>query len=81
MIDFCIGSLPSPRLGITVSRKFGKSHQRNRFKRIVREAFRLCQHQLPTSLELVIRPRSAAEHASTPLILHEILSLCTDTRS
>jgi ribonuclease P protein component len=37
-----------PKLGLTVSRQFGKAHLRNQFKRRVREAFRLSQHQLPT---------------------------------
>lgn len=33
-------SLTHARLGITVTKKFGDAHIRNRFKRLVREAFR-----------------------------------------
>jgi len=31
----------TPRLGITIPRKFGKAVKRNRFKRLVRESFRV----------------------------------------
>lgn len=37
-----------PRLGLTVAKKHLKrAHERNRIKRIVRESFRLKQHDLP----------------------------------
>lgn len=47
-------SLNHPRLGLSVSRRVGKAHQRNRIKRLLREAFRLEQHNLEGSLDLVI---------------------------
>jgi len=51
--------LGHPRLGLTVSRKVGRAVARNRWKRIVREAFRMVQHELP-SLDLVCIPRGHA---------------------
>lgn len=36
-----------PRLGITVSRRVGNAVARNRWKRAMRESFRLIQHELP----------------------------------
>ncbi|HEX6985393.1 MAG TPA: ribonuclease P protein component [Planctomycetaceae bacterium] len=45
------------RLGLSVSRKHGSAVRRNRIKRLLREAFRLGQHDLPTGLDLVLVPR------------------------
>jgi ribonuclease P protein component len=47
------------RLGLAVSRRFGGSVARNRWKRRLREAFRLEQHALP-ALDLVCVPRATA---------------------
>lgn len=41
-------TIENPRLGLTVAKKHLKrAHDRNRIKRIVRESFRLKQHELP----------------------------------
>lgn len=56
-IDYRQGKSLCPRLGITVSKKFGKAHDRNRFKRLVRETFRTLFHQFPQHLELNVSPR------------------------
>ncbi len=53
--------LPHLRLGLSVSRKFGKATQRNRLRRLYREAFRLTREQLPTGLDLVLIPRKPEE--------------------
>ncbi|WP_201456326.1 ribonuclease P protein component [Chlamydia sp. 17-3921] len=53
----------SCKLGITVSKKFGKAHKRNYFKRIVREVFRQVRHQLP-NCQIVVFPKA---HKRQPL--------------
>jgi ribonuclease P protein component len=60
----CIDYRPSKmtRLGITASSRYGSSCERNRFKRLVREAFRLARNDLPC-LELHIVPRQHAKQA------------------
>lgn len=52
-------SLPHARLGLSVSRRVGKAVARNRWKRLLREAFRLEQQQLPPGVDLVAIPRAA----------------------
>src|SRR5919202_4256391 len=49
--------LPHLRLGLSVSRKVGGAVQRNRLRRLYREAFRLSRHEMPTGLDLVLIPR------------------------
>ena len=49
-----------PRLGLSVSRRVGNAVQRNRIKRLLREAFRLVQHELPRAYDLVIVVRPHA---------------------
>ena len=58
--------LGHPRLGLSVSRKVGTAVRRNRIRRLLREAFRLMQHDFPRGydLVLVVRPHE-------PLMLAE----------
>lgn len=45
------------RLGLSVGKKLGGAVQRNRYKRVLREAFRLLQHDLPGRYDYVLIPR------------------------
>lgn len=59
--------LGHPRLGIVIGRRVGTAVRRNRIKRLIREAFRLMQHDLPGGFDLVVlvrphEPMPAAEY-------------------
>ncbi len=49
--------LPHNRLGIVVGRKFGNAVARNRFKRLVRETFRLSHAEQPLGFDWVVLPK------------------------
>jgi len=59
---YAVGNgLAHPRLGLSVSRKYGSAVKRNRLKRLVREAFRHQQHDLPAGVDFVVIPRVRPE--------------------
>ena len=49
------------RLGLSVGRKYGNAVRRNRIRRLLREAFRLSQHDMPAGFDYVLIPRPPSE--------------------
>lgn len=60
----------APRLGLSVGRRVGGAVARGRIKRLLREAFRHLQHELPAGYDLVINVRP---HEPLPLAAYQRL--------
>lgn len=70
--NYRLGTSGRPRLGITVSKKYGKAHDRNRFKRVVKESFRELQRHLPPAFELNVMPHRISSEITKASILSEM---------
>lgn len=72
-------SLETARLGITVSKQYGCAVKRNRFKRLVREVFRLHYAEIIGGVDLgfdiMVRPCFAAHQATFFDIQQEFVQL------
>ena len=67
------------RLGITITKKCGSAVCRNRFKRIVRAAFREILPYIPTGLDIHVSPRRGFEHLTSGDIYRELKTVCKVT--
>ena len=72
----CVDCRPAPqlKLGISASARYGSAPERNRFKRLVREAFRQSCTVLPP-LELNVIPRQSAKGARCADIGEELIRI------
>ncbi|MDD7543285.1 MAG: ribonuclease P protein component [Peptoniphilaceae bacterium] len=62
------------RYGFSLSKKFGKAHERNRTKRQLREIVRLNQEIFPSGYDIVILPKESVKiqdyHRLSESLLH-----------
>lgn len=64
-----------PKLGITISSKIAKAHIRNKFKRRIREIFRLNQHNLYKNIEIHIIFKSISKNPNYQDLKKDFLHL------
>jgi ribonuclease P protein component len=73
LVDIRVTQGPFSRVGITVTKRYGGACQRNRFKRLVREAFRLIHLRFNFNFDVLVRPRSQAVNAAMQDIQQELV--------
>lgn len=57
------------RLGLTATKKIGKAVQRNRARRVMKEAYRLMEDQFPLGWDFVLVARAKTVKATTPQVM------------
>ena len=67
IVFVCKNELAYTRVGLSVSKKVGGAVRRNRWKRLLREAFRLNRLRLPAGVDLVVVPRQGIVPELVPL--------------
>ena len=67
----------APRVGLTVGKVIGKSHERNRIKRRMREALRRHVNLLPAHCDLILHPRRVVLDIEFTKLEAEIVRILT----
>lgn len=68
-------AVAGPRLGVSVSKDHGGAVRRNKLKRLLREAFRLEQHDLPQHADCILIPRVREDDFPLAALRAELVQL------
>lgn len=74
------GEVPGPRIGVSVSKDHGGAVRRNKLKRLLREAFRLERHRMPSDIDVVLIPKKRDDNVPLQGLRDELLHLIEKAR-
>jgi ribonuclease P protein component len=76
-VAFVLRTGAASRLGVTVTRKVGDSVERNRCRRMLREAFRKNRNVVGHGVDLVLNARRALVTASAAEVVEELAQVAS----
>ena len=64
------------KVGFAVGKKLGNAVVRNRIKRLLREAYRLCQHDIVQNVSIIVIARKTLINAKSYVVTKDFKNLC-----
>ncbi|MBX7158608.1 MAG: ribonuclease P protein component [Verrucomicrobiae bacterium] len=63
------------RLGIITSRRYGQASERSRIRRLIRETFRVHQHEFLSTQDILVIPKPNAKNLKYDILRNDLLKL------